>query len=419
MKVRYRNDLYGNYMLIEIPKGEDTNRYSFKMLEKNHITGVLNCQERMEDGESYWYADISKKRNLVQEYQDNELQLEDMISIFQQITPIAEELRNYLLNENMVVMDPEYIYKDLENENLSVLILPWIQEENTIHKLAEFFLEKMNHRDENGVNAAYLFYRQQSQEHFSWYRFLPVLEKESILKRQKLKENFSSENIGNLLNKENSIEEWEEADEKSMQVSSFLQEEEKIQNKNVKRTKRITGIIFLLLAIAFLIFSVLPYTNYVMRISGVSLSILFFMVFLFLVFSKTKEIDNKQNGMEEEKVPKQEMDIGMKDTVYFNAYEEECLKLQWKEKGRQKQYTLKEFPCTAGKMKEEVSIVISDLSVSRIHCRFIEKDNKICIMDLNSTNGTFLNGLPVKNGEILEIEKNDEIHIGKVKVSVV
>ena len=47
------------------------------------------------------------------------------------------------------------------------------------------------------------------------------------------------------------------------------------------------------------------------------------------------------------------------------------------------------------------------------------RENKICIMDLNSTNGTFLNGLRVKSGEVLEIEKNDEILIGKVKVLVV
>ena len=63
----------------------------------------------------------------------------------------------------------------------------------------------------------------------------------------------------------------------------------------------------------------------------------------------------------------------MKETVFFSACEEEHLKLQWKEKGRQKQFVLKEFPCTVGKMKEEVSVVISDASVSRIHCRFIEK----------------------------------------------
>lgn len=419
MKVKYRNDLFGNYILIEIPKGEDTNQYSYRMLERNHITGVLNCREQMEDGKSYWYADISKKRNLVQEFQDKELQLEDMIAIFQQITPIVEELRNYLLNEKMAVMNPEYIYKDLENDNLAILILPWIQEENTIHKLAEFFLEKMNHRDENGVNASYLFYRQQSQEQFLWHSFLPVLEKESILKRQKRKVRDSLESVKCNINDENIAEVWNGKNVKNTEELSLEKKEEEVPDKNIKKGKRTAVIITLLTAILFFILSILPNVNYAMRISVLSLSVLFFILFLCLILSKRKKAEKKQIYMEEDTIIKHETDIGMKETVFFNACEEECLKLKWKEKGRQKQFVLKKFPCTVGKMKEEVSVVISDLSVSRIHCRFIEKDNKVCVMDLNSTNGTFLNGLPIKNGEILEIEKNDEIHIGKVKVSVV
>ena len=71
------------------------------------------------------------------------------------------------------------------------------------------------------------------------------------------------------------------------------------------------------------------------------------------------------------------------------------------------------------KIKEDVDLCIWDISVSRIHCRFVKKEDKICIMDLNSTNGTFLNGLALKNGEVLEIEKNDEILLGKVKLNVV
>ena len=37
MDVRYRNDLYGNYMLIAIPDTEDSTGYTFKMLDKNKI----------------------------------------------------------------------------------------------------------------------------------------------------------------------------------------------------------------------------------------------------------------------------------------------------------------------------------------------------------------------------------------------
>ena len=88
MKVKYRNDLYGNYMLIEIPETVDSNEYTFKMLKRNKITGVLSCKERMEDGKSYLYVDISNKKNLLQEYEDKEMQLEDMISFFQKLIQI-------------------------------------------------------------------------------------------------------------------------------------------------------------------------------------------------------------------------------------------------------------------------------------------------------------------------------------------
>ena len=129
MEVRYRNDLYGNYILIEIPSDIDSSQYSFKMLEKNKIPGVLCCKVRMEDGQEYWYADISKKRSLLQEYRDKEMHLEDMTLLFQQISVVLEELRTYLINENMVVMNPEYIFRDLEDGRLSVLVLPWNLEE--------------------------------------------------------------------------------------------------------------------------------------------------------------------------------------------------------------------------------------------------------------------------------------------------
>ena len=115
---------------------------------------------------------------------------------------------------------------------------------------------------------------------------------------------------------------------------------------------------------------------------------------------------------------KEQWEVG--ETIFFESDEQkEIWKLQWKERGRNKQVALENFPCKVGKIKEEVSIVINDISVSRVHCQFVKKENRIAVMDLNSTNGTSLNGMPLENGEMIEIEKNDEILIGKVKVLVV
>ena len=410
MKVRYRNDLYGNYMLIEIPENEDTNQYTFKMLRRNKIEGVLSCKERMEDGKSYLYVDISNKKNMLQEYEEKEMQLEDMILIFQKLIQILEELRKYLLGESMVIMNPGYIFKDIESNDLYVLLLPWKTENRNFRDLAEFFLEKINHKDENGVNAAYLFYRQQNQPQFSIYQFLSILEKESILKRQKTKNNVSTQT----------------------KKADFLEENEKDNNQNISfqdsfdtqiwngneeninygyKDKKKIKIALIFLFLLFLIISFLPIITSIVKMSCISLALLFLIIFFVVSFGQEKEVVKQEPPIEE---------IEMKETIFFDSYEkEECLKLQWKEKGRKKQFVLESFPCTIGKMKEEVSLVISDISVSRVHCKFIKKDNKICIMDLNSTNGTLLNGLPLKNGEIQEIEKNDKILIGKVEVNVV
>lgn len=46
-----------------------------------------------------------------------------------------------------------------------------------------------------------------------------------------------------------------------------------------------------------------------------------------------------------------------------------------------------------GKKKEEVDLVLKDASVSRIHARIITEEGNAYLEDLNSTNGTFQNGL--------------------------
>ena len=407
MNIRYRNDLYGNYMLVEIPEKEDTSQYPYKMLLKNRIYGVLSYKERMEDGKSYLYVDISQKRSLLQEYREKEMQLEDMTLLFQEIIRILEEIKVYLLHENMVNLNPEYIFWDREEQRLYLLILPWISEQKTCNKLAEFFLEKINHKDENGVNAAYNFYRQQSQPQFSLFQFVSILEKESILKRQRRKEKEEKIEIP-----VNIKEEYErknkdpETDFECNEKTEHKQNERKVHTWSIK-------ISILILSFVFLGLSIIPIISAPLKLSCLSLAVLLLLLFFISLLKTEKESDKVS-------LPIQEIEIDMQETVFFNANEsEDVLKLEWKERGRRKQYSLKELPCTVGKIKEEVSLVISDISVSRVHCKFIEKDHKICIMDLNSTNGTYLNGLPVKNGEIQEIEKNDEILIGKVKISVV
>ena len=108
------------------------------------------------------------------------------------------------------------------------------------------------------------------------------------------------------------------------------------------------------------------------------------------------------------------------ETVFFESVKTvESLKLRWKEKGKKREVELRDLPFTVGKKKEGVSLILPDPSVSRLHCRFVEKAGGVAIMDLDSTNGTSLNGIKLKTGEVLEIVKNDEILIGNIRLLVV
>ena len=151
MEVKYRADLYANYMLMEIPQDVDFQTYSFKMIEKNRIKGVLPSKTRMEDGKGYLYLEVGNRRNLMDIYKDKEMDLEEMTRIFQGLLPILEELKNYLLSEKMILLDPEFIFEEEEEGCYSIVILPWQDERPNFRKMAEFFLEKINHKDENGV----------------------------------------------------------------------------------------------------------------------------------------------------------------------------------------------------------------------------------------------------------------------------
>ncbi len=65
-------------------------------------------------------------------------------------------------------------------------------------------------------------------------------------------------------------------------------------------------------------------------------------------------------------------------------------------------------------MAGNVDIVIKDSTISRIHARFTKQENKIYVTDMNSTNGTFKNGLRLEPNETVLIEQGDELRFGRL-----
>jgi pSer/pThr/pTyr-binding forkhead associated (FHA) protein len=61
-----------------------------------------------------------------------------------------------------------------------------------------------------------------------------------------------------------------------------------------------------------------------------------------------------------------------------------------------------------------VDRIIPDSSVSRLHCRIVKDQNGIALIDLGSTNGSFVNGLKIAAQKKTYIDEGDEVKLGRI-----
>ncbi|SEF78935.1 CO dehydrogenase nickel-insertion accessory protein CooC1 [Eubacterium ruminantium] len=66
-----------------------------------------------------------------------------------------------------------------------------------------------------------------------------------------------------------------------------------------------------------------------------------------------------------------------------------------------------------GRSLDTCDYAILETAVSRVHCKVSQVGNKVAVIDLGSANGTFVNGVRLKNGEARFIADYDVIKIGQ------
>lgn len=67
------------------------------------------------------------------------------------------------------------------------------------------------------------------------------------------------------------------------------------------------------------------------------------------------------------------------------------------------------FPFTLGKLPDSVNYIMENALISRIHARFYLKEDCYYIEDLNSSNGTYVNNIPLSPHTMTEIHDGDYI----------
>ena len=440
-----------NYLQVRCQRQNSEESFSSRMLMSEPIKGLLPCKTREVNGVLYLLYDISSMQNLSSLYAEKKMDFEDVFLFVFLFRNVIKEMKSYLLEAESLMLFPEFIFQEIDTKKFSFLCYPYLAGgiDNGCKKLWDFLISVIDHEDEKLVELVYKFYeKSEDKASYIWlddiYRELEEMQKKRVYIRADVIE--ESNNGKNEKSTENL---WMDREEDKLQL--FLLEEQKDEKKKKE---------YLTLCYKILLFSIIYaccvgigvyylYSNYILTLQEniICLGILTLVTggFAFGIFHKLKE-QNLFGGKEYEdkgiqrSVLKEDVgerqgeikeDTSKKDgrltyieensennlygkTVYFEAEEIEN-KLYGIGKKNHKTIELNKFPFVIGKKEEMVDAILDDASVSRVHARFIQENSRIILEDLNSTNGSFKNGIMLVPHEQVEVLPEDEIRFGKLQ----
>ena len=147
--VRYERNNGVNYAVIDTKeewKCEDD--YEVKMLMLNTPEYFLHITINYIDEKNSIYYDISSKQQLSKLFEYGKVTMEDVKSLFDNISRMVRVVDEYMLNLDRVILNPQDIYVSLSDKKYSFMYSPVAGEKDFYDKmrsLFEYILERFDH----------------------------------------------------------------------------------------------------------------------------------------------------------------------------------------------------------------------------------------------------------------------------------
>ena len=418
-EISYHKDYRHNYLIIREDEmtGDD---YQRKMITENRIRGLLPCQIRYINGETLLYYEITSKQSVKGLFEGKHLTMKELKGLFISLKMVMEETASFLLPEDGLQIEPDMIFTELEKEEFYFVYDPFSESRGTqtLITLLEFLADHVDGEDNAALQAV--------------YHMLDLAEKEQ----------FVLDEIVEWFGEEEQQENVPEPEKEIQEPYPCYEEQEPAENPAIQRLISTQAAKVYLVCAVFLSV-VLGYLTYTYELSEKMLVFSyagFFLAGLLVILSLGAVIVRKlfsrkqkretgnlsfreteeemfSHGIYEEacseRVQGQRKEYG--DTVYIPWTANSENKLYGVGKDNKFHIDLNRLPITVGKLAGSVDMVIDNQSISRVHARFTREGTRICMTDLNSTNGTFKNGLRLTPNTSEILEPGDEIRLGKLK----
>lgn len=448
MKAEYKRDMNHNYLILYGEKDINTDSYQVRMLVGNIIPSLLKCRIQGVDGKFMMYFDITSKQAVSTLYEEKKLGNEDLRLIFGGFVRVMEEAAEYLINPAQLVLKPQYIFADCEKKELFFCLMPGYDKDikEQFQLLTEYILPKIDHEDSEAVILGYGVYRRTMENSFHLEHI-----KEELYRKQNNKEEIKTETEKD--SREISVQ---ETGEENLMQSSGMSEnfwrEEKTEKTDSHKLfgKKVAVFVLILLALAGVTMAIsggyLPHQD-ISVLLGVVLAGMGGIMLAVLIIRKAKDVykqpqresrekpqlsekfvrppvneilqegsDDSIKTMMEKKSLHREREEDFGETVVLSAgVVSGPASLVSREPGELAPIYLQEELTVIGKLENACDAVIDLPTVSRIHAKIRKREEEYYLSDMNSRNGTIVNGRLLLPEEEYRLQEEDEVDFAQAR----
>lgn len=354
MQVEYKKEWMDTYLWV-LPDTRVEESYEEKMIQYNPGGGRLEFSRQEKDGEEYFCYKVTGKKALNSIYAVLPIGEHQTRAILKQLFAALEDGKEHLLSEEDFVLSPNYIFATLPQMDMELCYVPGygVPLRQQLEGLFEYLLNRVDYEDKQAVNLLYDCYMFCMKEKGGLAEIKKLLEKECM-----------PVNIGM----------QQPIEERAKKPVVYPEPEEVVEKKPVSSSY-----------MSWLADHFIPW--------------------------KRKNIALVAEDVEEYHPKAEESrEVEYDRTVLLSTLKKtEEPELTCEQTGEV--IPLTKFPFYLGSAAEYADFIPAGEGISRIHCCISKKEDKYYLSDLNSTNGTYLNGKEVIPGKEVLLSANDEIRV--------
>lgn len=407
LQTEYVRNLHCNYERLLLDQTPEEKRYQYCILSRGGIKGLLPCSLRYINGLAYLYYDISSKQSIVQLFGSKSITRDWLRDFMWSFRQIRQELDRFLLDGHNIIWYPEQVFQDLDSRFFSFMYVPYHERDNGLLELVDFWVEHIDYEDETLVEFVYHIHDQLEKSGEAYLQG-QIFKDADVLEQRPLAT--SDESVSQLSQQRSPVESEHLPAPKEEKKRIFgIFEGKKRKNKEARENYHQT------MQEAMRGRAVADEPRY-----GYSEVIREHPEAEYEYREKVKRYQAAEYRNGEPMRGRQGLEYDYEEeeygkTVYIEERIDPAAIIHYLYSPEGKLLaSLETSSLSIGKKKGEVDLVLNDLSVSRLHARIVKEGSEIYLEDLNSTNGTFKNGLRLEPYERRKLETEDEIKCGNV-----